>query len=166
MILVVTIDLLSSLLLLTCFGLVWKKRKEFQSMALFLPAALFLALGRVSDIIEERSEIQSFDFKQTALSSAEVIITLLGNLFDVIGILFLIVGFLTVMKLQREERKRIKNLELLLPICANCKKFRKPDGTWHPIEAYLIETGSLQLTHGICPDCSQKFFGNSQHQSP
>ncbi|MFZ1977599.1 MAG: hypothetical protein WAV76_06545 [Bacteroidota bacterium] len=165
MILIVAIDLVSGLLLFTCFILVWKKRKEFHSMALFLPAALFLAFGRVSDIIEERSEIQSFDFKQTALSSWEIIITLLGNLFDVIGILFLIVGFLAVMKIQREEQKRIKNLELLLPLCAGCKKFRRPDGTWHPIEAYLIESGSPQLTHGLCPECSEKFFGAAKRQT-
>jgi hypothetical protein len=166
MILIVAVDLFSSLLLFISFILVWKKRKEFQSMALFLPAALFLALGRVSDIIGERSEFQSFDFKQTALSSIENFITLFGNLFDVIGILFLIVGFLTVMRNEREERKRIKNLEMLLPICSGCKKFRKPDGTWHPIEAYLIESGSPQLTHGICPECSQKYFGISGRQSP
>ena len=50
-------------------------------------------------------------------------------------------------------------LEQLLPLCANCKKYRTADGQWLPIEKYLVDSGAPTLTHGICPDCAEKLYG-------
>jgi hypothetical protein len=82
-----------------------------------------------------------------------------GNICDTIGIVLLIYGFIKTIEFQRREEKRIQNLEILLPLCAWCKRYRTETGEWKPIETYLRESGAPQVTHGICPDCAQKELG-------
>jgi len=79
-----------------------------------------------------------------------------GNICDVVGILFLIYGFLKTIEFQKKEAKRIQDLETLLPLCAWCKKFRTEHGEWKPIEVYLHDSGAPTITHGICPECAAK----------
>ncbi len=50
-------------------------------------------------------------------------------------------------------------LRSLLPVCAWCKKVRTEDGEWQPLEAYLENTSQSRITHGMCPECEQKVFG-------
>jgi hypothetical protein len=54
---------------------------------------------------------------------------------------------------------KIKVLGGLIPICANCKKIRDDSGYWNQLEQYLYEHSEATLTHGICPDCQQKIYG-------
>lgn len=49
--------------------------------------------------------------------------------------------------------KEVKRLSGLLPICANCKRIRLPDGSWEPIEIYIQERSEAQFSHGLCPEC-------------
>ena len=57
----------------------------------------------------------------------------------------------------------------LLPICSNCKKIRNKQNYWQPLEIFFLENFNIRFTHGICPDCSTKFFlrekpsGDSTH---
>lgn len=57
---------------------------------------------------------------------------------------------------------RIQYLEGLLPICASCKKIRKPDAdpyapeSWEPIESYFSNTMPVEFSHGMCPDCTKQ----------
>ncbi len=53
---------------------------------------------------------------------------------------------------------RIKTLKGLLPICASCKKIRDDQGYWQQIEAYISEHSGAEFSHGICPDCLQRFY--------
>ena len=46
----------------------------------------------------------------------------------------------------------------LLPICSNCKKIRSKNNYWQPLEIFFLESFNIRFTHGICPDCSTKFF--------
>lgn len=52
----------------------------------------------------------------------------------------------------------VKTLSGLLPICAHCKKVRDDHGYWNRIESFLREHSGAEFTHGICPDCAQKYF--------
>jgi CheY-like chemotaxis protein len=52
----------------------------------------------------------------------------------------------------------VKTLSGLLPICAYCKKIRDDDGYWSQIESYMAKKVDVEFTHGICPDCANKFF--------
>lgn len=66
-----------------------------------------------------------------------------------------------VLKLDHE----VKQLELLLPICAYCKNIRTSDDTWVRVESYLAKQNAAELTHGICPSCQTKYFGGASGPS-
>ena len=53
---------------------------------------------------------------------------------------------------------RIKTLEGLLPICSHCKKIRDEEGRWHEISHYISDHSRAEFTHGICPDCLEKYY--------
>jgi len=54
----------------------------------------------------------------------------------------------------------IKVLRGLLPICSSCKNIRNDKGYWKAIEDYIeVHTDSL-FTHGICPSCMDKIYGD------
>ncbi|MFO7605022.1 MAG: hypothetical protein R6W72_01790 [Desulfurivibrionaceae bacterium] len=59
--------------------------------------------------------------------------------------------------------QKIRVLESYLSICANCKKIRIPDSdsrnkeSWQPIESYITEKTQTIFSHGICPDCLEKY---------
>ncbi|MBD3296283.1 MAG: PAS domain S-box protein [Candidatus Omnitrophica bacterium] len=60
----------------------------------------------------------------------------------------------------------IKKLEGLVPICANCKKMRvegsdpKNEDSWLPLEKYISDRSEASFTHGLCPDCVRKIYGD------
>ena len=62
--------------------------------------------------------------------------------------------------------QKINRLETLLPICSNCKKIRVEDGDpdrqgdWESMETYISERTSSTFTHGICPECREKLYGD------
>ena len=57
-----------------------------------------------------------------------------------------------------ETLARVKKLSGLLPICAGCKKIRDDKGYWNQIESYLKEHSDATMSHGICPECAQKYY--------
>ncbi len=52
----------------------------------------------------------------------------------------------------------VKRLKGLLPICAHCKKVRNDTGYWQQVETYIESHSEAQFSHGICPDCVQKYY--------
>ncbi|RPI05823.1 MAG: response regulator [Ignavibacteriae bacterium] len=56
--------------------------------------------------------------------------------------------------------ENIKTLEGLLPICSNCKKIRDDQGFWNQVEGYISKHTDAKFSHGICPDCSMKLYGD------
>jgi integral membrane sensor domain MASE1 len=86
----------------------------------------------------------------------------------------LALGFAAVVKerLRAEERRkkllmklqhaldRLKTLHGLLPICANCKKIRNDEGYWDQIEHYIEVRSQATFSHGMCPDCMEKWGWN------
>lgn len=66
----------------------------------------------------------------------------------------------------RAALAEVKRLSGLLPICANCKSIRKDDGYWQQVEAYFMEHAGAQFSHGICPDCLVKIYGEDAARSP
>ena len=67
-----------------------------------------------------------------------------------------------------ELQKKVKFYESILPICSVCKKIRDDsgkgsgDGDWKPLEEYLAQNVGLDLSHGICPECSDKLYGDQE----
>jgi ligand-binding sensor domain-containing protein len=60
----------------------------------------------------------------------------------------------------QEALANVKTLSGLLPICANCKKIRNDKGYWDQIEGYIQRHTEAQFTHGICPECAEKLYGD------
>ena len=52
----------------------------------------------------------------------------------------------------------VKELSGLLPICGHCKKIRDDQDYWHTLEGYVSERSNARFTHGICPDCVEKYW--------
>jgi CheY-like chemotaxis protein len=54
----------------------------------------------------------------------------------------------------------IKTLQGLIPICASCKQIRDDKGYWNQVEEYIMARSNAEFTHGICPDCAKKLYGD------
>lgn len=51
-----------------------------------------------------------------------------------------------------------KVLSGLLPICAWCKKIRDEGNYWEMLETYIAKRLDVRFSHGVCPDCREKFL--------
>ena len=63
-----------------------------------------------------------------------------------------------LIKALQKALAEVKTLSGLLPICSGCKKIRDDHGYWNRIETFISEHSDAQFSHGICPDCAQKYF--------
>ena len=57
--------------------------------------------------------------------------------------------------------EEVETLRGLLPICSGCKRIRDKNGKWWPIDIYVKKHTKADLTHTICKDCSDVFYGES-----
>jgi PAS domain-containing protein len=58
-----------------------------------------------------------------------------------------------------EDIHELMEIGSLLPICSQCKKIRSGDNQWQQIEGYIKEhIVDVDFTHGLCPDCIEKYF--------
>lgn len=46
-----------------------------------------------------------------------------------------------------------------ISICAACKRIRDKDDTWLPVEGYMSKRSQARFSHGMCPDCSERWYG-------
>lgn len=60
---------------------------------------------------------------------------------------------------------KIGYLESLLPICASCKQIRMDQEFWKGIKKVVQERAATEFTHGICPDCIEKYYPELQRKS-
>jgi DNA-binding response OmpR family regulator len=64
---------------------------------------------------------------------------------------------------KQEALRKIKIYEKFLPICMYCKKIRDDTGMsmeagrWLQPEEFLTKKSGIDLTHGCCPECSEKY---------
>ena len=57
-----------------------------------------------------------------------------------------------------QTKKRLKQLERILPICPVCKKLREDDGSWETIENHINHHIDPQFSSRICEQCEKKHF--------
>jgi len=62
----------------------------------------------------------------------------------------------------QEALDNIKTLKGLLPICSYCKKIRNDQGYWDNLEIYIEAHSEAQFSHGLCPDCLDKVYGDQE----
>ena len=79
--------------------------------------------------------------------------------------------FLDVTDRKREEAEReqliaelqealaqVRTLSGLIPICSGCKRIRDDQNFWHQVERYVAQRTGAKFIHGLCPDCTKKYF--------
>ncbi len=66
-----------------------------------------------------------------------------------------------IIKLQNTVNE-IKTLRGILPICSSCKKIRDDKGYWNQIESYIRKYSSAEFSHGLCPECSDRLYGDQE----
>ncbi|WDP87528.1 MAG: hypothetical protein HUN05_22335 [Desulfobacter sp.] len=60
----------------------------------------------------------------------------------------------------QDALEQVKTLNGLLPICCHCKKIRDDKGYWTHLESYIEQYSDASFSHGMCPECSEKLYGN------
>jgi GAF domain-containing protein len=80
-------------------------------------------------------------------------------------------AWLIVRRRQAEDRREqvlaeleqaltsVRRLSGLVPICTSCKKVRDDTGYWQQVEAYVSERSEAEFTHGVCPECCERLYG-------
>ncbi|OQX17656.1 MAG: hypothetical protein BWK76_09955 [Desulfobulbaceae bacterium A2] len=56
--------------------------------------------------------------------------------------------------------EKVQVLSGMLPICCSCKKIRNDQGYWHQVEHFVSMHTGARFTHGLCPECSVKLYGD------
>lgn len=52
-----------------------------------------------------------------------------------------------------DDVRRLPAQQLLISICAACKKIQGRRGAWVPLESYFRDRLNADFSHGYCPDC-------------
>jgi len=60
----------------------------------------------------------------------------------------------------RQALEEVGALRGILPICASCKKIRDDKGYWNQLEEYLKMHSEAEFSHSLCPECSDKLYGD------
>ncbi len=126
--------------------------------------------------IIEGEEIQDFETTITCKDGSIKTMTwysrnLLDDEGNIVGSIALGVDVSDRRKAENETQKLIKSLQDaleqvrqlkgLLPICAKCKKIRDDKGYWNQIESYIEKHTEALFSHGVCPDCAEKLYGDT-----
>jgi thioredoxin-related protein len=53
---------------------------------------------------------------------------------------------------------KLNKLNNLIEICSFCKKIRDDVGQWAQLESYLQKQFDILFSHGVCPECSDKYY--------
>jgi hypothetical protein len=154
-------ELISVLVLLGAFYLVWKEHKRLRSLTPFIIGIALLLIARLSDVVIQLPSTVPAEMLGLMKASLDRLLNGVSDVADTVGVFFIVVGFVQTTRFERGEKKRIEEFEAMLPLCAWCKSYRTEKGKWLPIEKYLSESGQ-SLTHGICPACIEKHFKNKE----
>ena len=67
----------------------------------------------------------------------------------------ILVGFAALLHRTLQQRRQLKVLEGMLPICSFCKRIRDEKGQWRQLEAYITERSDALFSHTFCEQCSR-----------
>ncbi len=120
-------------------------------------------------VLQQENEIHQLTIQKNRASRN----ILLFTIALITGLALALLG-LYIMRTRRDRMIRQKNRELqealdhielltgMLPICANCKKVRDDKGYWVQVEQFVSKHTNATFSHGICPDCKSKLYGENK----
>lgn len=85
-----------------------------------------------------------------------------GNCICLVGICTDITERKQIETAIKEAHDNVKILSGLLPICASCNKIRDDKGYWNQVDHYIETHSEAQFSHGMCPECADKFYGDQE----
>lgn len=85
----------------------------------------------------------------------------IAELIDFAMFMMSVAGLLWVHQLAlRRSEDELRLLRSMLAICAWCRRIRDAEDGWVPVERHLMKHAAPALTHGICPDCTERHFAD------
>jgi hypothetical protein len=70
----------------------------------------------------------------------------------------ILVGFAALLNRTLLQRRQIRVLEGMLPICSFCKRIRDERGQWRQLEVYITERSDALFSHTFCEQCSRTHY--------
>ena len=64
-----------------------------------------------------------------------------------------------------EAMSHIRTLQGILPICMHCHRIRNDQESWERIESYIQEHSEAQFSHGLCPECLEKYYRQTDDEA-
>jgi len=61
-------------------------------------------------------------------------------------------------KEKKEALAHVRQLQGLISICSYCHRIRNDEETWEKLEKYITNHSEAKFSHGICPECMEKYF--------
>jgi PAS domain S-box-containing protein len=132
-----------------------------------------MVIGKYRKRIAGESVPEAYDFRLIGPEGAPiwVLLSVTGILWKGRPATLNLLTDISDRKLAEEERERlitelqealsqVKTLSGLLPICASCKRIRNDEGNWEQMEAYIRDRSEAKFSHGICPECARKLYGD------
>lgn len=100
-----------------------------------------------------------FDLPHYLFGSIETPVNIVESVLESVMILFVAIFCVWV-----SERflSRIKVMEGMLPICANCKRIRDDNNHWWTVEKYIETRSNASFSHGLCQECIEKLYGDQE----
>lgn len=126
-------------------------------------------IGQVrNDLVNEERMIDyakeiGADVEAFRIALEEVPVMSREKFSEIAQALYLFANLLSKTALQNLKQKRsLSELTGLLPICASCKKIRDDSGYWNQIETYITTHSQAMFSHGLCPGCAEKLYGDEE----
>jgi hypothetical protein len=65
-----------------------------------------------------------------------------------------------------EDITQMSKLRAIVPICSQCKRIRNDAEYWQQVDAYFHEFIGVDFSHGLCPECLHKVYGEYVKETP
>jgi len=120
-----------------------------------IPVIFISALNEIEDKMRAFSE-GGADYISKPFQSQEVLARVKTHLT-----LYSLINSLENKNIELQKAlSEVKQLQGMLPICANCKKIRDDKGYWNILESYIERHSEASFSHGICPVCTDELYGD------
>ena len=135
------------------------------------PEDLDVVIEQISKRISGKVNSVNYTFRGIKKNGEIIHVEIFGSTLQLTGKLAVSGSILDITERKQMEEQREKLIEALqkalsevktlrgfLPICSYCKKIRDDKGYWSQIESYIHKHSDAEFSHGICPECAQKYY--------
>jgi len=135
------------------------------------PEDLDVVREQISKRISGKVNSVNYTFRGIKKNGEIIHVEIFGSTLQLTGKLAVSGSILDITERKQMEEQREKLIEALqkalsevktlrgfLPICSYCKKIRDDKGYWSQIESYIHKHSDAEFSHGICPECAQKYY--------